>query len=146
VSGAGDIEARRAQLAPGRAVGVTEDLIADVVEAFYGAVRLDVLLGPLFERHVADWDEHLARLRDFWSSVLLMTGRFKGTPMATHVAIDEIEAVHFERWLQLWRATAQAHAPQQAAVLLVAKAENIARSLQLGLAVSRAELDAPPYG
>ena len=77
---------------------------------------------------------------DFWSSVLLMTGRFKGAPMPAHVAIPEISPAHFARWLELFAATAQQACPPDAAALFVAKSEMIARSLQLGIAVSRGEL------
>ncbi|HRD28658.1 MAG TPA: group III truncated hemoglobin [Caulobacter sp.] len=133
----------RPRIGPGVAVGVTEAMIADLVHAFYGRVRQDPVLGPIFDRAIGDgWDEHLARLCDFWSSVLLMTGRFKGAPMAAHARLPEIEAPHFRRWLALFRETAGQGCPPEAAALFVEKAETIARSLQMGLAVSRGEL--PP--
>jgi hemoglobin len=42
-------------------------------------VRTDALLGPVFNRAIQDWDAHLDKLPAFWSSVTLMTGRYKGT-------------------------------------------------------------------
>jgi truncated hemoglobin YjbI/tellurite resistance-related uncharacterized protein len=126
---------RRAQIAPGYAVGVTELMIAALVDAFYADIRADAELGPIFNSRIEDWDAHLAKLADFWSSVTLMTGRFKGSPMAAHAAIPELSAAHFERWLALWRAACTRICPPQAADLFIAKAENIARSLQLGLEV-----------
>lgn len=73
---------------PGVAVGVTEEMIHAVVHAFYAKVRRDPALGPIFARVIGDtWDTHLAKMCDFWSSVLLMTGRFKGTPMAAHARL-----------------------------------------------------------
>lgn len=84
-------------------------------------------------------DEHLAKLCDFWSSVLLMTGRFKGTPMAAHARIDDIRPTHFARWLHLFQQTATQLCPPEAAALFVAKSEIIAQSLQLGIAASRGD-------
>jgi hemoglobin len=134
--------AHRARVAPGAAVGVTEPMIRDLVHAFYGRVRQDPELGPVFERAIDDWDAHLAKLCDFWSSVTLMTGRFKGSPMAAHAARPDIAPEHFGRWLALFRETAEATCPPPAAALFVEKSEMIGQSLQLGLAVSRGEL--PP--
>ncbi|MBW8814069.1 MAG: group III truncated hemoglobin [Caulobacterales bacterium] len=133
---------RPPRIGPGVEVGVTEEMIRDLVHAFYGKVRGDPLLGPIFNGAVTDWDEHLAKLCDFWSSVLLMTGRFKGAPMAAHAALPDIGPRHFGRWLELFEATAREVCPPQAAALFVAKAQMIGQSLQLGIAVSRGQL--PP--
>ena len=136
----------RRLIAPGTAVGVTEEMIQSLVHAFYARVRRDPALGPIFNQAIADWDHHLDKLCDFWSSVTLMTGRFKGAPMATHTRLPEIRATHFARWLHLFGETAAEVCPPQAAALFVAKAEMIARSLQLGIAASRGDLPAVRTG
>ena len=133
---------RRASLAPGTPVGVTEPMIAELVHAFYRRVRTDPALGPIFNGAIEDWDAHLAKLCDFWSSVLLMSGRFKGAPVATHVALDDIRRPHFARWLHIFEQTAREVCPPEAAALFCATAEMIAQSLQLAIDVSRGVL--PP--
>ena len=134
---------RPLRVGPGVAVGVTEAMIHELVHAFYAKVRIDPALGPIFNRVIGDgWDEHLAKLCDFWSSVLLMTGRFKGRPMAVHAAIPDIEPGHFERWLALFDETVAELCPPPAAALFREKAAMIGESLQLGIAASRGEL--PP--
>jgi hemoglobin len=133
------IEERRA-IAPGTAVGVTEEMIHELVHTFYARVRKDPAIGPIFNRVVEDWDHHLAKLCDFWSSVTLMSGRFKGAPMIAHTRIADIRPTHFARWLHLFRQTAQEVCPPEAAALFAAKAEMIGQSLQLGIAASRGEL------
>ena len=125
---------------PGVAAGVTEAIIHDQVHAFYGKIRTDPALGPIFNREIDDWDHHLAKMCDFWSSVLLMTGRFKGAPMAAHARLAEVRSTHFARWLHLFRQTAEEVCPPEAAVLFVAKSEMIAQSLQLHIAAVRGEL------
>ena len=132
--------ARRRLEAPGVAVGVTEALIEAQVHVFYGRVRADPMLGPIFEAKIDDWDAHLAKLCDFWSSVMLMTGRFKGAPMPAHARLVGVGGAHFVHWLEIWRATARETCPPPAAALFIARAEMIARSLQMGMAVARGEL------
>jgi hemoglobin len=130
--------ARPARVGPGAALGVTEAMIHDVVHTFYAKIRPDPTLGPIFERVIGDnWDVHLAKMCDFWSSVLLMTGRFKGTPMVAHARIHEIEPAHFARWLDLFRQKVTDLCPPAASGLFIEKADMIARSLQLGIATAR---------
>jgi hemoglobin len=111
-----------------------EDKIADLVERFYAKVRRDDYVGGVFESAVIDWPEHLDRLTDFWSSVMLGTGRYKGNPMAVHHRHrDLIRPDMFDRWLALWRETAAETMPPAEAAAFVEKAERIAESLKLGL-------------
>jgi hemoglobin len=125
--------------APGVAAGVDERLIGDLVDRFYAAVRKDTVLGPIFEARVDDWTEHLRKLREFWSSVVLMTGRYKGRPMPIHAAITEISDAHFERWLGLFSETARDGCPPDAASLFIDRSQRIAESLRLGIALSRGD-------
>ena len=131
------------RVGPGAAVGVTEQMIHDLVHGFYAKIRTDPALGPIFNRVIGEtWDEHLIKMCDFWSSVLLMTGRFKGAPMVAHARIADIRPTHFARWLHLFQETAKQVCPPDAAALFIAKSEMIAQSLQLGIAASRGEFSA----
>jgi hemoglobin len=130
--------AERRALAPGASAGVTEAMCRELVDAFYARVRADEVLGEIFKAAIGDqWDAHLAKLTDFWSSVMLMSGRFKGAPMAVHAGLPRAEPEDFQRWLALFRHTAVEVCPPEAAALFCAKAEMIAQSLQLGIAASR---------
>lgn len=123
---------------------VTEEMIRELVHAFYAKIRKDPALGPIFNRVIAeaDWPAHLAKMCDFWSSVTLMSGRFKGTPMQAHVQIGELRPTHFARWLHLFEQTAQEVCPPEAAAIFVAKSQMIAKSLQMGLHLARGDFDA----
>ncbi len=123
--------------APGSAAGVSEAMIAKLVDAFYERARSDPLLGPVFDRTLEDWSDHLGRMRDFWSSVTLMSGRYKGKPIPAHVKLPDIGAAHFNRWLELFRETAREVCSPPAAALFAERAERIADSLQLGIAFHR---------
>jgi hemoglobin len=113
---------------------ISEEMIRTLVHAFYGKIREDVVLGPIFARVIgSDWNPHLAKMCDFWSSVMLMSGRYKGNPMIAHMRLKMVRPEHFERWLNLFRETALEVCPPDIASLFRAKAGNIARSLQLGM-------------
>jgi hemoglobin len=86
----------------------TEDEVHQLVHAFYARVREDAVLGPIFERHVHDWDTHLAKMVDFWSGALRGTARFRGTPMPKHVALPGLSADLFRQWLTIFRQTTDA--------------------------------------
>lgn len=83
----------------------TEEEVTRLVHGFYASVRKDDLLGPIFNRHVADWDQHLAKLVDFWSAILRGTRRFTGAPMPAHIALPGLNAALFQRWLALFHNT-----------------------------------------
>ena len=105
-----------------------------LVHAFYARVREDTQLGPIFNRAIADWPEHLAKLHAFWSSVMLTSGRYKGQPVPAHVKHRaQITPALFARWLALWGETARELMTPAAAQALEAKAARIAESLQLAM-------------
>lgn len=111
---------------------ITEPEIATLVDRFYAKVRRDPVIGPVFEAAIDDWDGHLATLRDFWSSVMLTSGRYKGNPMAAHLR-HPIRPEFFERWLALFGETAREVLPPKAAAQIGVKADRIAESLKLAL-------------
>ena len=111
----------------------SEDEIRALVHGFYAKVREDDMLGPIFNRTIADWQPHLEKMCAFWSSVMRQSGRYKGNPMAAHLRLKTVEPAHFERWLALFAETAHALFVPALAEAFVARAENIARSLQLGM-------------
>ena len=113
---------------------MTEAQLTELVHSFYGKVREDAALGPVFAAAISDWPHHLAKMIDFWSSVMLTTGRYKGNPMMMHLKhVARIRPQMFERWLELWRETAGEVLDDQGAAAAIAKAERIAESLQLGM-------------
>lgn len=115
----------------------TDDEIAVLVHSFYGRVRADAALGPIFDAHVKDWDTHLGKMVDFWSSTLRGTARFRGTPMPRHVALPGLTADLFARWLALFEQTTAALANAQMRERANDLARRIAESLWYGYQMSR---------
>jgi truncated hemoglobin YjbI len=104
--------------------------IMPVLASFYARVRRDPDLAPVFNTVVQDWTEHLQRLEDFWSSLMLTTGRYKGNPVAMHLIHAHIIESHmFARWLQLWEETTNDMVPADVAMSMQAKAARIADRL-----------------
>jgi hemoglobin len=109
---------------------VTEESIAELVDAFYIKVRDDRLLGSVFADAIGNaWGPHLEKMNRFWSSVLLDSRAYKGNAMAVHQQLPGLAKHHLERWLQLWRETAPTICSEELACLFVRKAEMIGGNL-----------------
>lgn len=134
---------RRAIIVDGRPLPelLDDDMIRDVVHGFYDAIRQDDLVGPIFARAIAadEWPHHLAKMCDFWSATLLRTGRYEGRPLPPHLAIPELGAEHFRRWLTLFRQTVRRLCPPEVARLFMDRALRIAHSFRLAVAFSRGD-------
>lgn len=117
------------------AIGIDEAFIARLVDTFYGRIREHATLGPVFETALAGrWDEHLPKMKAFWSSVVLKSGAYSGRPVPAHAGVAGITPDLFRAWLALFGETVDeiAPAPEAAEVFKVA-AVRIARSLQMAL-------------
>ncbi len=114
--------------------GLSDSDLKRVVTLFYARVRKDPELGPIFNAAIDDWPGHLEKLTDFWSSIMLRSGRYKGNPLAEHMKHrDRITPELFGRWLALWAETTNETLPARTAAAMQEKAGRIAESLQLGL-------------
>ena len=85
---------------------LSDHAIRYLVDSFYAKVRADSELGPIFKRAIpGDWGPHLATMHDFWSSIMLTSGRYKGNPVAVHLRVEGMEPQLFGRWLALFAET-----------------------------------------
>src|SRR5436190_12723333 len=91
-------------------------------------------LAPIFNRAIpGDRGLHLATMRDFWSSVMLTSGRYKGNPVAVHGRVEGIEPAMFDRWLELFGETSAELFQEDVAREFRTKAARIAESLKIAL-------------
>ena len=118
-----------------------EAMVAAVVGAFYAKARRDEIIGPVFNRVVAadHWPQHIQTITDFWSSMLLGTRRYLGRPMPKHIAIPELSDTHFQRWLTLFRETAEELCPPHIAAMFADRAERIGYNFRVRIAQFRGE-------
>ena len=113
---------------------ISEEQLARLIPRFYERVRDDKLICPVFDAAIGDWEHHLGKLVDFWSSVMLTSGHYKGNPVAAHLKhLPAITPPMFDRWLALWTEVTAEVLPPGIAVTLQEKAARIAESLKLAL-------------
>lgn len=125
------------------ACGIDDAFISQLIERFYQAVRQDDLLGPIFANQVKNWPLHLARMKDFWASIMIESGRFSGSPMQKHITIGGLDGAHFVRWQSLWNETLAEIAPNaDAADRFCKAAQRIGESLLTGIEIGQGGLSA----
>ncbi len=116
---------------------LTEAGIGRLLDLFYRRVRRDPVLGPVFARAIgttdAAWAAHLGRLADFWSSLMLRGGRYRGDPFSVHLRLPDLEPAMFDRWLALFGESCNEVFEPDLAHAFVDRAERVARSLRMGL-------------
>lgn len=137
------LQARAQKRDMAAASGIDDALISALVDGFYARVRADAMLGPIFAAHIADWTPHLRRMKDFWASIMIESGRFNGSPMQKHIALGGLDAAHFAHWLSLWDETLDQLIPdRQVADRFRAAATRIGDSLLTGIQIQRGGLSA----
>lgn len=76
-----------------------------LVDEFYGLVRQDELLAPIFlYRLNTYWQPHLEKMYTFWNAALFGEKGYVGNPFAKHATMP-VESEHFSRWMALFTAT-----------------------------------------
>ncbi len=89
----------------------SEEDVKELVLAFYEEVRKDELIGPHFAH--LHWDEHLPKMIQFWSFVLLDKPGYTTQVYEKHQHM-RLDTAHFDRWVELW--TAAVHSRFQGAL------------------------------
>jgi len=118
---------------------ITDEDIKLLVHTFYAKVRADELLGPVFQPIIKDnWEPHLNRMVDFWSTILLYTHKYKDDPMPKHMQLP-VGQHHFDRWLLLFNETLDALFFGETAENAKLRAASIAKIMM----VIRARKDGP---
>ena len=116
---------------------ICEESIKNLVDGFYNKVRQNPELSYLFENKIGktkeEWQPHLQKMYDFWSSVMTSSGKYKGNPMKKHKDLPAFEKGRFDLWLELFSQTAHEIYCEEVAEEFIAKSKNIAKSLKYGL-------------
>lgn len=111
------------------------DDVQIMVHDFYSRVRVDPLIGPIFnEIAKVDWDHHIPKIANFWSDLLLGTDDYRGRPFPPHVPLD-LKPEHFQRWLELFWQTIDDHFIGMKAEEAKARSLRIARNFMINLGI-----------
>lgn len=128
-------------------IGLTDAVVSRVITSFYGKIREDELLGPIFTAKIEDWTRHLEQMNKFWRSILFSSAEYSGNPMVKHQQLSGLDAHHFSHWLDLFYATLREECTDRAATELFAgRARMIADSLLTGISISREGIAAANKG
>ena len=110
--------------------------VSELVHAFYDKIRLDEILGPIFNSHLSNeqWPSHLEKLTDFWETNLFGIPKFKGNPPRVHAEVDQnldygITQEHFAHWMRIWFKTID----EKFEGRIADRAKNAARKMSTGL-------------
>jgi hemoglobin len=114
---------------------LSEEQIGLLLDLFYTKVSADPELGPIFARAIADdeWPAHMAVIQDFWSAVMLKSGRYRGNPLQVHKEIEGVSPELFARWLTLFDEACREMLAPDLAAAMHGRAVQIAESLKAGL-------------
>jgi hemoglobin len=77
-----------------------------LVDEFYGQVRQDPLLAPVFAARISDWGPHLDIMYRFWNAALFGVREYAGNPFMKHSGLP-VEGKHFEQWIKLFYETVE---------------------------------------
>ena len=80
-----------------------------LVDDFYGKVRDNDLLSPIFNEVIKDnWQAHLQKMYGFWQTLLLDVQAYSGSPFLKHAKLP-IAKEHFDTWIGLFNETVDEH-------------------------------------
>lgn len=115
----------------------TREEIKQLIDDFYGQIRVHDVLGPIFNHHIKDWPTHLNRMVTFWSSILLKSGDYNGSPMMKHAALPQLSAELFDQWLVLFEKVCAQQPNRELGEMAWKFSQRIARSLWMGYQIQQ---------
>lgn len=87
----------------------TREDVKLMVDTFYDKVNADDVLSPIFNDFAkVDWEKHMPRMYEFWSTILLSNGDYKGSPFDKHIPLP-IDKSHFDRWISIFLGNIDEH-------------------------------------
>ena len=104
-----------------------------LVVAFYRDAAMDDVLGPVFQAARVDWSVHIPKLVDFWAWQLFGDRGFEGNPLRAHEpshARTPFRPEHYERWIDLFLETVDAHFEGPIAETAKSRAVRMAKALR----------------
>jgi hemoglobin len=104
-----------------------------LVVAFYRDAAMDDVLGPVFRAARVDWSVHIPKLVDFWAWQLFGERGYEGNPLRAHEpshARTPFRPEHYERWIDLFTETVDAHFEGPIAETAKARALRMAKALR----------------
>lgn len=106
-----------------------------MVDSFYANARQDPLLGPVFEKAISNWQDHLPTMYQFWERLLFGLNDYNGNPFQKHLNLS-LESHHFTAWVKIFIKTIDDNFSGIKAEEAKSFARNIAGSFQLRMGIT----------
>lgn len=118
--------------------------IKNLVDTFYGKVKEDELIGPIFNKVIQDrWPVHLEKMYTFWQTVLLGEHTYYGSPFPPHAHLP-VSAEHFNTWKGLFNATVNEQFKGPVADEAIWRADKMAQMFQSKIAFYKENTNRSP--
>lgn len=92
------------------------------------------MLAPIYGEVLGeDWDAHIARMQEFWCSVLRVKPGYRRDMLAVHQTIGKLKPSLFPRWLARFREAVAEYIANAPAEAIEDRALKIARNLETAL-------------
>lgn len=109
------------------------DDIEKLVNAFYDKIKTDDKIGYFFtDIAKVNWEDHLAKMYDFWDNILFYNGNYTGNPIVKHKELHQkskMNEVHFQHWNALFNKTVDELFAGEKAEEVKKRAANIAMAM-----------------
>ncbi len=116
-----------------------------LVRNFYTKVIKDDLIGRYFLIALGDdlkndkWYEHLSLLTNFWLGLMTGEGRYRGDPFTPHIFLGGLTQEMFDRWVALFRQTAEEIYTPTVALGFYGKAKGLSKRFMTDLEIAYEE-------
>jgi hemoglobin len=102
--------------------------LAKLLHHFYADVRQHQLIGPVFNKQISDWPEHLKLIANFWTRLTGGPSNYSGNVPGKHILLG-LSPIHFQAWLQLWEFNCRNYLKRPEAEEMIELAHDIGRRL-----------------
>lgn len=119
--------------------------VEKLVRQFYVKVLNDKLIGRYFIIALGDdlkndkWYEHLSLLDNFWIGLMTEEGRYRGDPFVPHMFLGGLTSEMFDRWVALFRETAEEIYTPIVALRFYGKAKGLSKRFMTDLEIAYEE-------
>ena len=113
---------------------ITKEGLDRLMDLFYGKVRKDPNLGPIFNGKIGtdedSWKAHKQKISSFWGGMFLGESDYHGAPLKAHLDLPPFPQEFFSIWLNLFSESCSQVFEQTPAQMLLFRAQAIAERFQ----------------
>lgn len=113
---------------------ITYEGLDKLMDLFYGKVRKDENLGPIFNGAIGtdeeSWSAHKKKIASFWAGMFLGDSSYHGAPLKAHFDLPPFPREFFSIWLNLFSESCAKIFELAPAQMLLDRAQSIANRFQ----------------